>query len=314
MTGEEWRVETYHKPVLLGPVLEHLVAVSPRVLLDATLGGGGHAEGLLEALPESRLIGMDADPAALEFARARLAKFGGRFDAVQGNFRQMDRAIAGLGLGKLDAIVMDLGVSSRQLEDPRRGFSFRFEGPLDMRMDPAAGVPAAEWINQATEEELTRVIREYGEERHARRIARAIVHERKTDEIRTTQQFSELVARAVGAPAAARGRTGSHGGKIHPATRTFQAVRIVVNDELGALEEGLAKAVELLSVGGRLAVITFHSLEDRLVKSLFRKEQKVTGRLRWINKHVIRPEIGEIRQNPRSRSAKLRVVEKLKDF
>ena len=308
------KVETYHKPVLLGPVLEHLAAGSPRVVLDATLGGGGHGEAILEALGECRLIGMDSDPAALEFARARLGRFGGRFQAVHGNFRQMGDGLAGIGVRKVDAIVMDLGVSSRQLDDPTRGFSFRFEGPLDMRMDPATGVSAAEWINHATEEELARVIRDYGEERHAKRIARAIVHERKTNEIRTTQQFSELVARAVGAPAAARRGKGAYGGKIHPATRTFQAVRIVVNDELGALEEGVAKAVELLSVGGRLAVITFHSLEDRLVKNLLRMEQKSTGRLRWINKHVIRPEIGEIRQNPRSRSAKLRVVEKVKDF
>lgn len=307
-------METYHKPVLLEQVVEHLAAVSPRTVLDATLGGGGHSEALLEALEECLLIGMDADLAALEFAQARLKKFTGRFQAVQGNFRNMDEAMARLGIHKVDAIVMDLGVSSRQLDDPQRGFSFRFEGPLDMRMDPTSGVPAAEWIQNSTEEELARVIRDYGEERHARRIARAIVHERKCNEIRTTQQFSELVARAVGAPAAARGGAGSHRGKIHPATRTFQAVRIVVNDELGALEEGLAKAVELLSVGGRLAVITFHSLEDRLVKNLFRKEQKSTGRLRWINKHVIRPEIGQIRQNPRSRSAKLRVVEKIKDF
>ena len=304
----------YHTPVLLGPVLEHLLAGSPPVVFDATLGGGGHSQAILEALPECRLVGMDADDGALEFARRRLGKFGGRFQAVHGNFRNMDAALAGLGIRRVDAVLMDLGVSSRQLDDPGRGFSFRFDGPLDMRMDPTRGVSAAEWINQETEEELARVIREYGEERHANRIARAIAHERKTHEIRTTQQFSELVARALGVSAAASGRPGATRGKIHPATRTFQAIRIVVNDELGALEEGLAKAVELLSVRGRLAVITFHSLEDRLAKNLFRTEQKTTGRLRWINKHVIRAERDEIRANPRSRSAKLRVVEKVKDF
>ena len=304
-------METYHQPVLLEAVLEHLLAGSPAVVLDATLGGGGHSEAILEALPSCRLIGMDADEAALEFAGARLKKFGARFQAVHGNFRTMDECLAGVDVRCVDAILMDLGVSSRQLDDPDRGFSFRFDGPLDMRMDSATGISAAEWVNQATEEELARIIRDYGEERHAKRIARTIVHERKTNEIRTTQQFSELVARAVGAPAQAHRRSGARGGKIHPATRTFQAIRIVVNDELGALEEGLAKAVELLSVGGRLAVITFHSLEDRLVKNLFRREQKSTGRLRWINKHVIRPEYEEIRSNPRSRSAKLRVVERL---
>ena len=307
-------METYHKPVLLEPVLEHLLAGRPAVVLDATLGGGGHSEAILEALPECRLVGMDADDAALEFARGRLKKFGRRFQAVRGNFRSMDEALAGLELRRVDAVLMDLGVSSRQLDDPKRGFSFRFDGPLDMRMDPTRGVSAAEWINQATEEELARVIVEYGEERQAKRIAGAIAHARKTNEIRTTQQFSELVARALGAPAAANRRPGASRGKIHPATRTFQAIRIVVNDELGALEEGLAKAVELLSVGGRLAVITFHSLEDRLAKNLFRREQKSTGRLRWINKHVIRAGRDEVRANPRSRSAKLRVVEKVKDF
>lgn len=301
----------YHQPVLLEAVLEHLLAGSPAVVLDATLGGGGHSEAILEARPSARLIGMDADEAALEFARERLKRFGARFQAVQGNFRTMDEKLAALGIRQLDAILMDLGVSSRQLDDPKRGFSFRFDGPLDMRMDRSAGVSAADWVKEATEEELARVIREYGEERHAAKIARAIVHERKTNEIRTTEQFSELVARTLGAPPAANRRPGASLGKIHPATRTFQAIRIVVNDELGALEEGLAKAVELLRVGGRLAVITFHSLEDRLVKNVFRKEQRQTGRLRWINKHVIRPEIGEIRKNPRSRSAKLRVVEKI---
>lgn len=306
-------MEARHKPVLLKAVLEHLLAGYPDLILDATLGDGGHSEAILQALPGCRLIGMDVDEEALNIARARLEKFGKRFCAVRSNFRRMDEALEKLGVKRLDAILMDLGVSSRQLDDPKRGFSFRQQGPLDMRMDQRLGETAADWINEKSEEELAEIIRAYGEERFAGRIARAIVHERKIDEIRTTQQFSELVARTLGVAPSSRRLRSARGRQIHPATRTFQAVRIVVNDELGALAEGLAKAVGLLPVGGRLAVITFHSLEDRLVKIKFRREQKETGRLRWVNKHVIKPEYGEIRDNPRARSAKLRVVEKIRD-
>ncbi len=287
----------------MGPVLELLKLSGSGVVVDATLGGGGHAEAILEATPGCRLVGLDADEAALEYARRRLEKFGERFCAVHSNFRRMGEALAGLGIRRVDAILMDLGVSSRQLEDAVRGFSFSLAGPLDMRMDRSAGTTAAEWLAQASEAEIEKTLQTYGEERHARKIAAAIIKERKLHEIRTTQHLSELVARTLGFKK----------GKIHPATRTFQAVRIVVNGELDALEEGLPQAVELLQVGGRMAVITFHSLEDRIVKNVFRIEERERKRIEWINKHVIKPERAETLDNPRARSAKLRVVEKVKD-
>lgn len=305
-------MDAYHQPVLLEQILELLKVPAGGVAIDATLGGGGHAEAILERFPDCRLIGIDQDEAALEHAKQRLKRFGSRFSVLHANFRRMDEALGKIGVLKADAVLMDIGVSSRQLEDPDRGFAFSQEGPLDMRMDRKSGRPAADWINDATEEELEKIIRAYGEERHAGKIAAAIARERKVNEIRTTKQLSELVARTVGFAKTGRRRSPA-GRKIHPATRTFQAIRILVNDELGALEEGLAKAVNLLPIGGHLAVITFHSLEDRLAKQFFRREARETGRLVWVNKHVIRPERGEMLSNPRSRSAKLRVVEKVKE-
>ncbi|MBV9462787.1 MAG: 16S rRNA (cytosine(1402)-N(4))-methyltransferase RsmH, partial [Verrucomicrobiae bacterium] len=254
------------------------------------------------------LIGLDVDPDALELGRKRLERFGPRVRLVQANFRTIEAAWASTGEPRPGAILMDLGVSSMQLDRPERGFSFQAEGPLDMRMDPRLGESAREWIHSKTQEELESIFREYGEERHARRIAAAIVAARSRHEIRSTRELSELVARAVGAPPPGHRRS-----RIHPATRVFQGLRIAVNDELAALDEGLQAAVRILEVGGRLAVITFHSLEDRLAKQIFRREEREIRRLAWINKHVLTAGDPEIGRNPRARSAKLRIVEKLKD-
>jgi 16S rRNA (cytosine1402-N4)-methyltransferase len=284
-----------HTSVLLDEVLE---ALEPRGgigfrSLDCTLGAGGHAAGLLErSSPDGQLVGLDADPGALELARARLAPFGERVRLVQRNFGEL----GALELEPMNAIVFDLGLSSMQLESGGRGFSFRFDEPLDMRFDPESNGPtAAELLNTLPEAELERVLREYGEEPRARRVAREVVRRRPM------ARTGELVAAVGAALGPARGR-------IHPATRTFQALRIAVNDELATLETGLDAAVGLLRPGGRMAVISFHSLEDRIVKWRFRgwAEQ---GSARVVTRKPLVPSRTEAVANPRARSAKLRVLE-----
>jgi 16S rRNA (cytosine1402-N4)-methyltransferase len=307
-----------HVSVMPGEVLELLAPRPGGLYLDGTVGGGGHARLILEASsPDGRLIGFDRDPAALAAAAALLATFGERVTLCRGSFAGLDGQLASLGIDRLDGILLDLGVSSHQLDTPERGFSFREDGPLDMRMDPAQPESAADLLAQADAEELKRIFREYGEERWAGRIAREIVRSRGAAPLRTTRQLAELVCRAV---------PGGHvPQRIHPATRVFQALRIAVNGELAALETGLAAALRSLRPGGRLVVISFHSLEDRLVKQGFRAAASpcscpprlpvcVCGRqpeVKILTSRGVRPAEAEIVANPRSRSAVLRAVEKL---
>jgi 16S rRNA (cytosine1402-N4)-methyltransferase len=289
-----------HTSVLLEPVLDYL---RPRAgtgfrALDCTVGAGGHSFRLLErSSPDGRLVGLDADPRALELAAARLAPFGGRFTLLNRNFGEL----ADLDLEPLDAILFDLGLSSMQLESSGRGFSFRADEPLDMRFDPHAELPAAaELLNALPEADLEQILREYGEEPRARRLARTIAARRRERPFRTT---TDLVAAVTAALGPAQGR-------IHPATRTFQALRIAVNDELQALHAGLDAAIQLLNPNGRLAVISFHSLEDRVVKWRFRGYAD-NGLVRILTRKPITPTADETRANARARSAKLRVVERL---
>jgi 16S rRNA (cytosine1402-N4)-methyltransferase len=298
-----------HVPVLLSEVIAGLAPRAGGRYVDATLGGGGHALATLAASsPDGRLLGIDADPAALTAAGARLAIYGERATLAHGNFRDLAALAREHGFAQVDGILLDLGVSSHQLDTPERGFSFTADAPLDMRLDPTQGETAADLVNATPEDQLADLIYRYGEERGSRRIARFIAEARRRQPIATTAELADLVARALG---------GRHG-KIHPATRTFQALRIAVNRELESLEAALPQAVELLAPGGRLAVIAFHSLEDRIVKLFFRAESGYGGdnagaeRLQIITKKPIEASDQEARTNPRSRSAKLRVAEKLR--
>jgi 16S rRNA (cytosine1402-N4)-methyltransferase len=302
----------YHAPVLPAEVLQAFAPVEGRLVVDCTLGGGGHSELLLEAGAE--VIGIDQDPEAIAYATKRLTRFGARFRAVRANFSQIAQVLAGLGVVSVDGFLLDLGVSSHQLDTPERGFSFRADGPLDMRMNPELPVTAADWVNTASSEQLERMFRDYGEEPQARRIAQRLVKDRAVRPFRTTLELAEGVERVV----PRRGRT-------HPATQVFQALRIAVNRELEVLEQTLALLGGLLTSGGRLAVITFHSLEDRIVKQVFQRCSTPTvDRPEWpaprrnpdciYRKVTGKPSIAgaeEQRQNSRSRSAKLRVVERL---
>lgn len=307
-----------HRPVLLEEVVERMAPKPGRLFVDATLGAGGHAEALLEALgPQGRLIGIDRDPAALLLAGRRLARFGERFAPIHGNHFELQSLLRAAGVFAVDGILLDLGVSSMQLDEPQRGFSFRADGPLDMRMDPGAGVPAAEWLAGVEERELRRILRDYGEERRAAAIARAVVEERTRRPITRTLQLARLVQHVLG-PGAARYR-------IHPATRTFQALRIAVNGEIEGLERCVENAVAMLRRSGRLAVIAYHSLEDRPIKHALRGlAQRCVcpprlpvcgcGRenlLRLVTTKPVRPRESEVEGNPRARSAKLRVAERL---
>jgi len=304
---------TVHRPVLFEAVMAALQPRPGGVYLDGTLGGGGHAAGLLErSAPGGRLLGMDRDPLALIRARAVLAPFGARVTLVQGNFAELAALIDAAGFSRFDGIVLDLGISSDQLDDATRGFAFRADGPLDMRLDPDAPLTAADLVNNLEADELSDILYEYGEERHARRIARAVVAARP---IRSTGQLADVVARVSG---------GQRGG-IHPATRTFQALRIAVNAELDALKAALPQVIDRLVPGGRLAAISFHSLEDRIVKHACRAaaadcvcppglpECRCGHRatLRLITRRPITASADEIAANPRARSAKLRVAERL---
>jgi 16S rRNA (cytosine1402-N4)-methyltransferase len=265
--------------------------------LDLTVGAGGHSFGLLErSVPDGQLVGLDADPGALAVAAERLAPFGDRVTLLNRNFGELGE----LDIGPVDAIVFDLGLSSMQLDSSGRGFSFRADEPLDMRFDAGADIPtAADLLNELPESEIERVLRDYGEEPRARRVARSIVYRR---EQRPFSRTGDLVAAVIAALGPARGR-------IHPATRTFQAVRIAVNDELRALEAGLDAAPGVLKPGGRIAVISFHSLEDRIVKWRFRKWAE-SGEVNILTRKPLVPDAEEIQLNPRARSAKLRVAER----
>lgn len=270
-------------------------------VLDATVGGGGHAVEILKKIsPGGKLIGLDADASAVTIAASALRGFGASCRLVNENFRNLDKVLRSEGIQRLDACLMDVGVSSFQINDGARGFSLQHDARLDMRMDPRLEVSAWDVVNRYREEDLAELIRNYGEERFARRIARYIVYGRRESPIDTTEQLRSLVHRAV------RGKRG----RIDPATRTFQAIRIEVNDELGALEEGLKKGIDYLAPCRRIAVISFHSLEDRIVKNTF-KSYALCGNLKIITKKPQMASGEETFNNPRARSAKLRVAERI---
>lgn len=289
---------------MVAAVLEYLAPRPGGVYVDLTLGGGGHARAIEErAGPGGRVIGMDRDPAALDAVREQ--QWGPGFIAVHGTFSDLPATLAAQGIATVDGVLMDLGVSSRQLVDPERGFSFQAEGPLDMRMDPGADAPAADLVNRLPEDELARILWEYGEERWSRRIAARIVEARRRKPLRTTGELVEVVCGAVPRKAWPR--------RIHPATRTFQGLRIAVNQELEHLRTGLTVAAGSLARGGRLVVISYHSLEDRITKTEFRRmgrsETTAGAEFRILTPKPVTPEPDEIQTNARARSAKLRAVE-----
>jgi 16S rRNA (cytosine1402-N4)-methyltransferase len=288
-----------HQPVMVAEVLEHLAPERGGVFVDCTVGLGGHASALLEA-GASRLIGLDRDPAALVEAAEVLRPFGDRVKLIHTDYRRLDEVLSNQGLGVVNGLLADLGVSSGQLDAPGRGFSFRRDEPLDMRMDTTTGVTAAEAIQEVSERTLADVIFEFGEERQSRRIARAIVSARARAPISTTGQLAEVVRRAV----PRRGYS-----RIDPATRTFQAIRIWVNRELDGLDVFLAQATRRLQPGGRMVVISFQSLEDRVVKHTLRALQ-AANELGIRTKRPLVPGEPEIGRNPRARSAKLRAAER----
>jgi 16S rRNA (cytosine1402-N4)-methyltransferase len=309
---------SYHEPVLIREVLESLDLKPGGIYVDGTVGGGGHAQAMLAATaPDGIVIGIDRDDDALSESARVLAPFGTRAFLAKGNYADMKRILSRLGMERVDGIVLDLGVSSHQLETAGRGFSFTKPAPLDMRMDRDAPRTARELVNTADPMELKRILREYGEELQAGRIARAIVERRKADPIETTDELAGIIASAMPARM-------SHG-RIHPATRTFQALRIAVNDELESLHRGIASGIDSLKEGGRFSVISFHSLEDRMVKDLFRDASRgctcppdlpvcACGgkpRLRVITRKPVRPGEEEVEHNPRARSAKLRTAERI---
>ena len=306
-----------HQPVLYHEIIHALQPRRGGFYVDGTLGAGGHAAGVLEASsPDGRLLGMDIDPEALSLARANLGKFGERAVIVRASYLELQSHVGMLGWPALDGVLLDLGVSSMQLDTPERGFSFLSDAPLDMRFDPLSPVTAADLVNDLPESELAKILLIYGEERRNRFIARAIVNARP---LHTTRQLGDVVLRAT--------RTGGthRRERVHPATQTFQALRIAVNHELEVLEAALPRAVAALTVGGRLAVISFHSLEDRIVKQFMRLESRDCvcpprqpvctcghrATLIEVTRHPIRPKDDEISRNPRSRSARLRVAEKI---
>lgn len=288
-----------HIPVLRREVLQVFEKTTIRCFFDGTLGAGGHAQALLEAHPEiERYIGCDRDPTALSLAQKVLAPWKEKIEWIHGDYADLPRYLKERKIAALDGFLIDIGVSSMQLDQRERGFSFMGDAPLDMRMNPEGELTAEIIVNQYPEKELARILYEYGEEHRSRQVAKAIVEARRKKRIRTTSQLVEIVK-----PVATRGR-------LHPATLVFQALRIVVNDELGQLEKGLSGAIDHLAPRGRIAVISFHSLEDRIVKNRLRDEK---DRLEVLTKKPIGPSEEEMRQNPRSRSAKLRAAEKRED-
>jgi 16S rRNA (cytosine1402-N4)-methyltransferase len=312
-------MEDGHRPVLAEEVMKMLAPRPGSLHIDCTVGGGGHTERVLEAAsPDGRVLGLDADPAAIARVGERLARFGDRLVLRQANFRSLGEVAPDAGFGAVDGILLDLGLSSFQLADTGRGFGFRAGGPLDMRFDPSQGEPASALLARFDEAALADLFRRYGEEPHARRIARAIADARRAEPIETAEQLAALVERAVPRRPGPRGR-------IHPATRVFQALRIAVNGELEALEVALAASLEILGPGGRLVVLSYHSLEDRIVKRFVAAERRgctcppvfpvcVCGRaprLRTVGPQPAVPTDSEVAANPRARSARLRTAERL---
>ncbi len=311
-------MEFSHIPVLFNEVIENLNIKEDGVYFDGTLGGGGHSEGILKRLgPTGRLIATDQDRDAIESTRERLKEYSDRLTIVKSNFVNIDTVLKDLGVDRVDGILLDLGVSSYQFDNAERGFSYRNDAPLDMRMDRDTGVTAADIVNDYSEEELARIIREYGEEPFAGRIARAIANAREKSRIETTFQLNEIIKEAL--PAKVKSKKG------HPAKQTYQAIRIELNHELEVLSEALDKMINLLLPGGRLCIITFHSLEDRMVKNKFRVAMNpcicppdfpvcVCGRKskgKVVTRKPIVADDTELQENSRAKSAKLRVFEKM---
>ncbi len=295
--------QKFHIPVMLGEVIDYLNLAPGKIIVDATIGTGGHSKAIAERIiPGGRLIGIDRDEDSLAIARERLVDFGSTCEFVHGSFSDIDKILEDFNIKKVDGVLFDLGLSSYQLDDPARGFSFRNDGPLDMRFDRNSFISAYDLVNNLNEEELSSILRTFGEERFHNRIAHFLVEEREKHAITTTRELSDIVVKAV--PARYRHY------RIHPATRTFQAVRIAVNRELEIIEAGITKAVELLNRGGRICVISFHSLEDRIAKLSFRK-LAVSGQISIITAKPMVPRFSEIKLNPKSRSSKLRVAERL---
>jgi len=308
---------TGHRSVLLRETIELLAAERGGLFVDCTVGLGGHSAAILQASSDAQVLGIDRDEEALRAASARLAPFGSRFRAVHADFRELTRVLATANVSQVRGVLADLGVSSLQLDSPSRGFSFRYDAPLDMRMDMSRGETAAELLGRLSEVQIARLIFEYGEERRSRRIARAIVQRRDRGEpVKTTADLAHLVERAIGA---------SKKRRIHPATRTFQALRIAVNAELENLDRFISDAVDHLEPEGRLAVISFHSLEDRIVKRTLLKlsgrcqcpprfPKCICGALKAVSiltRRPISPADDEIESNPRARSARLRGAQKI---
>jgi len=310
--AQEMEDFTYHRPVLAAEVMELLAPRPSSLVVDATCGGGGHTEAILRSGAD--VLALDQDPEAIQHATDRLASFGGRVTLRQANFRHADKVLDELGITTIGGALLDLGVSSRQLENAERGFSMMRNGPIDMRMDPRNVLTAADIVNNYSEEQLTRLFRDLGEEPAARRIASLIVKARKSAPFRETLPLARAIEKVV-----------ERHGRRHPATQVFQALRMEVNDELGALTAGLRLLTSRLETGARIAVITFHSLEDRIVKNFFRdRSREWLDRPEWpaprrnpeydlklITPKPLEPAEDEQRANPRSRSAKLRVAEKI---
>lgn len=309
-----------HEPVLVKEVTEWLQPERGGIFIDCTVGLGGHAEAILAASPDATVIGIDRDAESLQLSLGRLSNYGSRFRGVHANFKELEAVLEQLKIRAVSGIVADLGVSSHQLDSPDRGFSFLHDAPLDMRMDRSGGPTAAELVALLSEREIADLIYKYGEERRARKIARAIAREREQRPVLTTRHLAQLVARTLKVP----GRW-----RIHPATRTFQALRIAVNREIDGLEEFVRIAISHLAVGARLAVISFHSLEDRMIKETFKLESGkcvcgsaprgavecgvcgARSRVRIMTPKPIRPGDAESSRNRRARSARLRVCERL---
>ena len=307
----------YHIPVLYYEALDNLVINPDGIYIDCTLGGGSHSEGILERLSDKGLlISIDQDTNAIEYSKKRLEKFGSKWKVFKGNFENIDTIAYMAGVDKVDGILMDIGVSSKQLDDPKRGFSYRYDVKLDMRMNTEQKISAYDVVNTYSEEQLSKIIFEYGEERYARKIAKLIVEERKSSPIEKTSDLIALIKRAYPERASK-----------HPAKKTFQAIRIEVNRELEVLENAISKAVELLKVDGRLAIITFHSLEDRIVKNKFKdlatackcpKDIPIcvcggVKKFEIITKKPIIPVDDELKNNNRAHSSKLRILERILD-
>ena len=307
----------YHIPVLYYETLDNLVINPDGIYIDCTLGGGSHSEGILERLSDKGLlISIDQDSNAIEYSKKRLEKFGSKWKVFKGNFENIDTIAYMAGIDKVDGILMDIGVSSKQLDDPERGFSYRYDVKLDMRMNIEQKISAYDVVNTYSEEQLSKIIFEYGEERYARKIAKLIVEERKSFPIEKTSDLIALIKRAY-----------PERSSKHPAKKTFQAIRIEVNRELEVLENAMSKATELLKVSGRLAIITFHSLEDRIVKNKFKdlatackcpKDIPIcvcggVKKFEIITKKPIIPVDDELKNNNRAHSSKLRILERILD-